>query len=119
HRCRGADHRTSQRRPRARAAGRGARGLPRHARRPRPRRPPRRRTPMSTRVTRDDALRRFRLVGLWLPLAILALAVAVQVAFMPSLPATIATHWNAAGEPDGFSATWSFPLVTFLIGAGT
>jgi len=74
---------------------------------------------MSTRVTRDDALRRFRLVGLWLPLAILALAVAVQVAFMPSLPATIATHWNAAGEPDGFSATWSFPLVTFLIGAGT
>ena len=56
----------------------------------------------------DITLRRFVLVALWLPVAIVAIAVAVQLVLLPQVPPTIAIHWNAAGEADG----------TFLAAAG-
>src|SRR5688572_8293903 len=37
---------------------------------------------------------------------------------MPYVPATIAVHWNAAGEPDRFAPAWTRPLATVLFGAG-
>src|SRR5688572_28216414 len=37
---------------------------------------------------------------------------------MPYVPATIAVHWNAAGEPDRFAPAWTQPLATVLFGAG-
>lgn len=75
---------------------------------------------MSTKhVTRDDALRRFRWVGLWLPIALVAVSTAAQVALLPQLPDRVASHWNAAGVADGFAPAWSFPLVMFAVGVGT
>lgn len=64
------------------------------------------------------ALRRFRLVAIWLPLALTAIGVAVQLALLSAVPATIAVHWNAAGEPNGFAPAWTQPLLTLLLGFG-
>jgi hypothetical protein len=64
------------------------------------------------------ALRRFRLVAIWLPLAFTAVGVVVQLALLPAVPATVAVHWNASGEPDGFAPAWTQPLLTLLFGFG-
>jgi uncharacterized membrane protein len=40
----------------------------------------------------------------WFGLVIAALAVALSVWAYPSLPPTVATHWNLRGTPDGFSS---------------
>lgn len=70
-------------------------------------------------MTRTDAvLRRFVLVTISLPLALVAIGVAVQLALLPSAPAAIATHWNAAGEADGFAPAWTQPIATVVFGLG-
>ena len=67
----------------------------------------------------EEALRRFRWVGLCVPLAVhLALAL-VQLAQVPALPDPAAIHWGAAGGPDGFGPAWTLPLLTALVGGGT
>ena len=45
------------------------------------------------------AIRRFVLAAIVLPLVIVAVGATLQVLALPHLPATIAVHWNAAGEP--------------------
>lgn len=40
----------------------------------------------------------------WFGLVVAALAVAVSVWAYPRLPATVVTHWNLRGTPDGFSS---------------
>ncbi|HEY9306466.1 MAG TPA: DUF1648 domain-containing protein [Microbacterium sp.] len=63
-------------------------------------------------------LRRFMLVAVWLPVALVALAVAVQLLLLPQLPATIAVHWNASGEADRFAPAWTQPIATVAFGLG-
>jgi len=64
------------------------------------------------------ALRRFVLVAVWLPVVLTALGVAVQLVLLPQMPATIAVHWNAAGEADRFAPAWTQPLATIAFGLG-
>ena len=64
------------------------------------------------------AIRRFVLAAIVLPLVLVAVGVTVQVIALPHLPATIAVHWNAAGEPDRFAPAWTQPLVTIALGVG-
>ena len=65
-----------------------------------------------------SALRRFMLVAVWLPVALVALAVAVQLLLLPQVPATIAVHWNASGEADRFAPAWTQPIATVAFGLG-
>jgi MFS family permease len=64
------------------------------------------------------ALRRFVLVAVWLPVLLVAIGVAVQLALLPQAPASIAVHWNAAGDPDRFAPAWTQPLTTIAFGLG-
>ncbi|MBD3942387.1 DUF1648 domain-containing protein [Microbacterium sp. NEAU-LLC] len=70
-------------------------------------------------MTRSDLpVRRFLLAGVWLPVVLVAAGVVVQLIALPQLPATVAVHWNAAGEADGFAPAWTQPLMTVLFGLG-
>lgn len=70
-------------------------------------------------MTRTDrVVRRFVLVAIWMPVALVAVGAAVQLALLPQLPATVAVHWNAAGEADGFAPAWTQPLMTVAFGFG-
>ena len=73
---------------------------------------------MTSDRLRSPALSRFLLVALVVPLVLVAIGVTVQLIAMPYVPATIAVHWNAAGEPDRFAPAWTQPLATVLFGAG-
>ncbi len=64
------------------------------------------------------AIRRFVLVALVIPLALVAIGVAVQLLALPHVPETVAVHWDFAGEPDRFAPAWTQPLATILFGAG-
>lgn len=66
----------------------------------------------------DHVLRRFLLAALWLPVALVALGVAVQLVLLPQMPETIAIHWNGAGVADGFAPAWTQPLMTVVFGLG-
>lgn len=55
-------------------------------------------------------------VGLIIPIAMLALAAIVIVAWLPQLPDPVATHWGLDGA-DGFGPRWA-TLMPLLIGAG-
>ena len=76
-------------------------------------------TPSTDPTTRPSrALRRFVLVAVWLPVAFVAIAVVAQLLLMPQMPSTVAVHWNASGEPDGFAPAWTQPLATVALGLG-
>lgn len=64
------------------------------------------------------AVRRFELVALWLPAAVVAIATTTQLLLLPNVPPTIAVHWNAAGEADGFAPAWTQPIATTVLGLG-
>jgi uncharacterized membrane protein len=55
-------------------------------------------------------------------IALIIAAAVVAIVLFPRLPATMTTHWNAAGQPDGF-APKAFgdlvapPLMAFLFAA--
>jgi len=53
----------------------------------------------------------------WIPLLIIAAAIAASVAVYPSLPLTIPTHWDVLGRPNGWSSrlwgAWLMPI--FLV----
>lgn len=68
--------------------------------------------------THTLAIRRFVLVALIVPVAIAVVGVAIQLILLPQMPATIAIHWNGAGEADGFAPAWTQLLVTIGFGAG-
>lgn len=63
-------------------------------------------------------VRRFELVALWLPAAVVAIAVTAQLLLLPNVPPTVAVHWNAAGEADGFAPAWTQPIATTVLGLG-
>ena len=58
------------------------------------------------------------LVAVWLPVVVVAAGVVLQLVLLPQVPATIAVHWNAAGEADGFAPAWTQPLATAVLGLG-
>jgi hypothetical protein len=64
------------------------------------------------------AVRRFTLVAIIVPLVLTSASVAVQLAVLSDVPSTIAIHWNAAGDPDGFGPAWTQPLMTLAVGLG-
>lgn len=66
----------------------------------------------------DRALARSRLLGLWLPLVLLAVVVVAQVILLPRMPDPAAVHWGPGGKVDGWGPAWSFPLLTALVGGG-
>ncbi|WP_194411155.1 DUF1648 domain-containing protein [Microbacterium cremeum] len=66
----------------------------------------------------DPVLRRFVLVAILLPLVFVAIGAAVQLALLPSAPATIAVHWNASGQADRFAPAWTQPIATIAFGFG-
>ncbi|WOF24355.1 DUF1648 domain-containing protein [Microbacterium betulae] len=67
---------------------------------------------------RARAIRRFRWLGLYLPLAVFGAIAVVQLALLPLMPDPAATHWGLSGGPDGFAPAWIHPLMTVFIGAG-
>ena len=73
---------------------------------------------VSQSPVRAHAIRRFRWIGLYLPLAAFGIVALVQVVALPLVPDPAATHWGLTGGPDGFAPAWTYPLMTLLIGAG-
>ncbi|MCS0499148.1 DUF1648 domain-containing protein [Protaetiibacter mangrovi] len=47
-----------------------------------------------------------------LPLIVAAVAVALQLAWLPELPDPIAIHWGPDGAPDGFAPAWASIALT-------
>lgn len=59
---------------------------------------------------------RVALVAVIGPFAIAAAGVALQLAWLPELPETIATHWGFGGQPDAFGPAWVMPLLLAVLG---
>jgi hypothetical protein len=57
------------------------------------------------------------IVATVLPLLVSALAVALQLAWLPQLPDPVATHWGPGGA-DGFGPAWSVVLLTACLAPG-
>ena len=74
--------------------------------------------PTDPQTRPDRAQSRFVLVAVWVPVVLVALGVAVQLVLLPQMPATIAVHWDAAGEANGFAPAWTQPLLTVVLGLG-
>ncbi|WP_137843955.1 DUF1648 domain-containing protein [Microbacterium sp. 2FI] len=68
--------------------------------------------------THARAIRRFVLVALVVPAVLVGVGVAIQLFLLPQMPDTIAIHWNAAGEADGFAPAWTQPIATLGFGFG-
>lgn len=64
------------------------------------------------------ARRAYAVVAVWIPLGLTALAVALMLVWLPEVPSTIAVHWGAGGQPDGFGPAWAAPVLAALVGAG-
>ncbi|HTL41687.1 MAG TPA: DUF1648 domain-containing protein [Pseudolysinimonas sp.] len=61
---------------------------------------------------------RILLVSLLVPVVLTVVAAAVQFAWLPQLPASVAVHWSADGRPDGYGPAWSLPVLTLVAGLG-
>ncbi|WP_353807540.1 DUF1648 domain-containing protein [Agromyces sp. SYSU T00194] len=59
----------------------------------------------------------FLVVTLAVPALLVAVATALQLVWLPELPAEVATHWSGAA-PDGFGPAWTYPALTAAIGLG-
>jgi hypothetical protein len=59
---------------------------------------------------------RIALVAVIVPFAFAVIGVALQLAWLPELPETVATHWGFNGEPDSFGPTWTMPLLLGVLG---
>lgn len=55
----------------------------------------------------------------WIPLALIVIALIVSIAVYPQLPDRVPTHWNTAGEVNGWSSrfwgAWMLPLVMAIV----
>ena len=71
----------------------------------------------ATTLDVHTARRRYVVVGVVAPLVITATAVVLMLAWLPEVPATVATHWSGDG-PDGFAPAWAVPVFTAALGAG-
>ena len=55
----------------------------------------------------------------WIPLLLVVAAVTVSIFYYPRLPEQMATHWDASGQPNGFSSrfmgAWLLPLIMAVV----
>ncbi len=63
-------------------------------------------------------VRRFVLVALALPAAVVLGGLAVLLLAAPALPDPVAVHWGADGRPDGFGPLWLTMLLVGVTGLG-
>lgn len=62
------------------------------------------------------ARRRELIIGVILPLAVLAMSMGVMFWALPDLPDPVAVHWGPSGGPDAFgSPVWSFVLLPIVL----
>jgi uncharacterized membrane protein len=58
----------------------------------------------------------------WIPLLIVAVAVIASAVVYPNLPATVPTHWDMLGRPNGWGSrvwgAWVLPIVMLLLWGG-
>lgn len=66
----------------------------------------------------DTVLRRFRLVAVFVPIVLTLVSLIVQLVVLPRVPATIAIHWGATGQADGFGPAWTQPVISVVVGLG-
>ncbi|HEX7833875.1 MAG TPA: DUF1648 domain-containing protein [Pseudolysinimonas sp.] len=59
---------------------------------------------------------RIALVAVIIPFALAMVGVALQLAWLPELPDTVATHWGFGGTPDSFGPAWSLPVLLGVLG---
>jgi hypothetical protein len=59
---------------------------------------------------------RIALVAMIVPFTLAGIGVALQLAWLPELPATVATHWSFDGRPDAFGPSWTMPLLLAILG---
>jgi hypothetical protein len=59
---------------------------------------------------------RIALVAVIVPFALAVVGVALQLAWLPQLPETVATHWGFDGRPDSFGPAWSLPMLLGVLG---
>lgn len=76
-----------------------------------------------TGTTTTRPQRERRPLSLWivtvaLPLIVWAVAVAVQLAWLPALPNPVAIHWGSGAGPDGFAPAWASIALTAGLGVG-
>ncbi|MEO8261217.1 MAG: DUF1648 domain-containing protein [Pseudolysinimonas sp.] len=60
---------------------------------------------------------RIALVAVIVPVTLAAIGVALQLAWLPELPPTVATHWGFSGTPDAFGPSWTMPVLLAALGA--
>lgn len=77
---------------------------------------------MTADLTRATDLRRARraylAVATGIPVAVTTVAVALMLSWLPGLPADVAVHWGAGGEPDRYGAAWLSPVLAAVLGYG-
>jgi hypothetical protein len=56
------------------------------------------------------------LVALILPNTLVVIGLALLLAWLPAMPATIAVHWGIAGEADAFGPAWTMPVLLGVVG---
>lgn len=71
---------------------------------------------MTTDQTTAPVVSRFLLTAGVVPIAVTAIAVAIQLALLGDLPEVVAVNWDAAGQPNRFGPAWSVPLATAISG---
>ncbi len=59
---------------------------------------------------------RIALVAVIAPVGLAVVGAALQLAWLPELPATVATHWGFDGEPDAFGPSWTMPVLLGVLG---
>ncbi len=59
---------------------------------------------------------RIALVAVIIPFALAVSGVGLQLAWLPELPETVATHWGFSGDPDSFGPAWTMPLLLGVVG---
>jgi len=58
---------------------------------------------------------RMAMVAVVLPVALAAVAIAIQLAWLPALPEQIVTHWSFGDRPDSHGPAWTSPVLTALL----
>ena len=74
--------------------------------------------PDQDRARVSRARRAFVWFGIVVPVVLTATAVVIQLAVMGQVPDPVAVHWGVGGEPDGYAAAWSVPLLSAGLGVG-
>lgn len=69
-------------------------------------------------TSRSTAQQRFTLVALVVPAVLTLVSLVVQLFALPHVPSTIAIHWGANGQPDGFGPAWLQLVLAVVVGFG-